>query len=123
MTRNDSLEYIHEHSRDYATEAWGKDGSGRGWVCPLCGSGSHGDGTGITTKDGVHFTCWAGCFTNADVIDIIGFIRNIPELDYEAKFEAARQEFGIEIDSSLRASTDDIESLKSFFLGFVNSFV
>ncbi len=116
MTRNDSLEYIHEHSRDYATEAWGKDGSGRGWVCPLCGSGSHGDGTGITTKDGVHFTCWAGCFTNADVIDIIGFIRNIPELDYEAKFEAARQEFGIEIDGSLRASTDDIESLKSFFL-------
>ena len=50
------------------------DKRGRGYVCPLCGSGNgrNGNGSGITTKDGVHFTCWAGCFTHCDILDIIG---------------------------------------------------
>lgn len=95
MTRDEALVYIREHSRDYATETWGRDRSGKGWICPLCGSGSGDKGTGITTKDGVHFTCWAGCFTNADVVDVIALVEHIPETDHTAKFEAARREFGI----------------------------
>ena len=102
MIRDEAREYIHEHSREYATEAWGKDKSGRGWVCPICGSGSGDKGTGITTKDGVHFTCWARCFTNADVIDIIGLIEHIPEADHVAKFEAARREFRLDVDEPER---------------------
>ena len=117
MTRDEALSYIHEHSWDYITETWGRDRNGKGWVCPLCGSGSHGEGTGITTKDGVHFTCWAGCFTNADVIDIVGLLRGIPQEDHEAKFEAARQEFGIVVDAPLiTAVTDEPESFEIFFL-------
>lgn len=96
MTRNEALEYIHEHTREYADEAWGRDKSGRGWVCPLCGSGSGDKGTGITTKDGIHFTCWAGCFQSADLIDIIGLVEHIPETDHGAKFEAARRAFGLD---------------------------
>ena len=114
MTRDEALEYIHEHSRDYATETWGRDRSGKGWVCPLCGSGSHNDGTGITTRDGVHFTCWAGCFTNVDMIDVIGLVQNIPELDHAAKFEAARREFGIAVDNPLEGEA--AKGLSLFFL-------
>ena len=108
MTRSETLEYIHEHSRAYADEVWGRDKSGKGWICPICGSGSgegkHGAGTGITVRpDGAHFTCWAaGCFTNADVIDIIGLIQHIPEADHKAKFEAARREFGLDVDEPAR---------------------
>ena len=49
-----------------------RDDSGKGYVCPICGSGTGKHGTGITTKDGKHYTCWAGCFSNCDIIDIIG---------------------------------------------------
>ena len=33
------------------------DKSGKGFICPICGSGSGKHGTGITTKDGIHYTC------------------------------------------------------------------
>ena len=49
-----------------------RDRNGKGYICPICGSGSGKNGTGITTKDGVHFTCWTGCFTHADIFDIVG---------------------------------------------------
>lgn len=64
------------------------------YVCPICGSGTGAKGTGITTKDGVHFTCWAGCFTNSDIIDIIGLEYGLA--DYNAKFERACTEYGID---------------------------
>ena len=102
MTKDEAREYIHEHSREYADEAWGKDKSGKGWICPICGSGSGDKGTGITTKDGVHFTCWAGCFQSADVIDVIGLIEHIPEADHAAKFEAVRREFRLDVDEPER---------------------
>ena len=54
-----------------AKELLQPDNSKQGFICPICGSGSGKKGTGITTKDGIHFTCWAGCFSNADIIDII----------------------------------------------------
>ncbi|MEE0930396.1 MAG: bifunctional DNA primase/helicase [Acutalibacteraceae bacterium] len=49
-----------------------KDKSGKGLICPICGSGTGKHGTGITTKDGIHWTCWTGCFTNMDIFGIIG---------------------------------------------------
>lgn len=93
MDREQAKQYIRMRSKDYLTP----DRSGKGWVCPVCGSGSGEDGTGITTKDGgIHFTCWVGCFTNADIIDIIGLEHNIP--DYASKLRAAAEAFGITID-------------------------
>ena len=96
MTRDEARDYMHEHG----TEIFERDKSGKGWICPICESGSGPHGTGITSKDGVHFTCWAGCFTNCDVIDIIGQIENITE--YPAKLEAAARRFGITIDGNKR---------------------
>lgn len=68
MTREEAKHQIQSSATQYLQ----RDRSGKGFICPICGSGSGSKGTGITTKDGVHFTCWAGCFTNSDIIDIIG---------------------------------------------------
>ena len=65
-----------------------------GYICPICGSGTGKKGTGITTKDGVHFTCWAGCFTNSDIIDIIGLEYGLT--NYNDKLERACTEYGID---------------------------
>lgn len=84
--------YIREHAEDYLT----KDTSKKGFICPICGSGSGSKGTGITTKDHIHFTCWAGgCFKNADIIDIIGLKYNC-STDAE-KFKKAYEEFRIDV--------------------------
>ena len=95
MTRNEAREYIVSHSTDVLQ----RDGRGKGWICPICGSGSgkKGKGTGIDSKDGGrHFTCWTGCYKNADIIDIIGLQQGLT--DYNSKLEAAAAEFGITID-------------------------
>lgn len=55
------------------TELLQKDKCGRGFICPLCGSGTGSKGTGMTTKDGTHYTCFA-CdgIHNDDIFEIIG---------------------------------------------------
>lgn len=92
MEKERAVQYIHQRSKDYLTP----DRSRKGFICPNCGSGSGPNGTGITTKDGIHFTCWAGCFTNADIIDIIGIERGIT--DYAGKLRAAAAAFGITVE-------------------------
>lgn len=74
MNRDEARQYILENSAGYF-EPDKASTSGRkhtGYVCPICGSGTGPNGTGITTQDGTHFTCWRGCFSNADIFDIIG---------------------------------------------------
>ena len=97
MNIDEAKEYIKSRARDYLTP----DRSGKGYICPVCGSGSGRNGTGITTKDGIRFTCWAGrsttCFSNSDIIDIIGIKEGIT--DYIGKVRAAARAFNITIDS------------------------
>lgn len=93
MTREQAKEEIISRSAEYFT----RDKSRHGYVCPICGSGSGKNGTGITTKDnGRHFTCWAGCFTSADIFEIIGLERNLQ--GFNEQFEAACREFNIHPD-------------------------
>jgi len=101
VNREQAKLYIQQRGKERLT----KDRSGKGFVCPICGSGSGTHGTGITTKDGVHFTCWAGCFTNADMIDIIGLERGLT--DYSSKLNAAAAEFGITVDSYHRSTPQE----------------
>jgi replicative DNA helicase len=68
------------------------------YVCPFCGSGSGKNGTGITSKDGIHYTCWAGCFTNCDIIDIIG--KREGATSFPEALRAAAAEYGIELDTA-----------------------
>ena len=96
MTRDEARTYVLEHSTEY----FERDKSGKGYICPICGSGSGKNGTGITTKDGRHFTCWRGCFTNADIFDIIGKREGIPEGDnyFSQRLERACEFFGITLE-------------------------
>lgn len=91
MISNTELkEYVKVHSSDYFRPA-----KTHGYICPICGSGSGSKGTGITTKDGIHYTCWAGCFTHADIIDIVGLQYHLNS--YIEKVNAAACELNIDV--------------------------
>ena len=100
MDREQAREYMVARSTAYLKP----DKSGKGFICPICGSGSGKNGTGITSKDNNrHFTCWAGCFTSADIIDIIGLVNGLT--DYNSKLQKAASEYGIVIESGHRTVT------------------
>ncbi len=69
----ENREYIVTHPEEYLTP----DNSGKGYLCPLCGSGSGRKGTGLTAIQGrgahKRFTCWSchGFKDGGDVLDII----------------------------------------------------
>lgn len=106
LNRDEAKDFIHNHSKEYCEKYFGKDKTGKGYICPICSSGSGKNGTGITTKDGERFTCWAGnCFTNADLIDIIGQQQGLT--DYNEKIKAAAEAFGIEIVNTPYSSASD----------------
>ena len=94
MTRDEAISYIREHGYEF----FKVDKSGKGYICPICGSGSGEHGTGITTKDGVHFTCWTDCFTNEDIFGILGVMHRC-ENDFNEQFKLACEAFRIDIDS------------------------
>lgn len=101
MNREEARQYIIDRSREYLS----RDKSGKGYICPICGSGGGRNGTGITTKDGVHFTCWRGCFTSADIIDIIGLQNGLT--DYNSKLQAAAAAFNIGVESYHRPTAQE----------------
>lgn len=98
MTHEEIKKYVRYHVEKYLKP----DGCGRGYICPICGSGSGKNGTGITTKDGVHYTCWAGCFSNIDILDIIGMQYGIT--DYLGKIEKASEIYGVTLESDYKPS-------------------
>lgn len=93
MTKDEARQSIIANAGSYLK----RDNSKKGYICPICGSGSGKKGTGITTKDKIHYTCWAGCYTNSDIIDIIGLENGLT--DYTDKFKKACEEFSIDYDS------------------------
>ena len=121
-------EQAREYMRTHATEILKPDRHGKGFICPICGSGKgegrKAAGTGITTKDGIHFTCWTGCFTNSDIIDIIGLQRGLNENDHVHKFEEALIVFGIEIENpnEYKDVREMSKEKSNFFLTGKNNF-
>lgn len=84
-----------------ALEELEKDKSGRGYICPICRSGTGSKGTGITTKDDVHFTCFAGqCFTNASWIDILAIKNGIDTKDTKEAISNACRIYNIELEEN-----------------------
>ena len=94
MKRNEAKTYILEN----ATRLLEKDKSGKGYICPLCNSGSGKNGTGITTQDNIHYTCWA-CneISNADIFDIVGLEYGLK--DYNEQLAKAGELLGITIEN------------------------
>ena len=123
-TREDIKRYIKERATDYFT----LDKSGKGYICPICGSGSGKNGTGITEnpKDKGHFTCWGGdCFRNADIFEIIGKQFNLT--DFNEIFNKACEIFGVTVNnftptinymaqnSKIQNKAVDVQNFTEFF--------
>ena len=94
-------ENIERRIRERATEYFKPDRSGKGYICPICGSGGGVNGTGITEnpKSRGHFTCWGGdCFKNADIFEIIG--KQFGLTDFNEIFNKACELFKISLDDN-----------------------
>ena len=123
MTYNQARDYIITHAAALLLQP---DGSGKGFICPICGSGSGKKGTGITTQDGIHYTCWAGCFKHSDIIDIIG--QKYGKTEYREKLEITCKEAGVVIDgdpymmvplkNQKRAKIEQYEKTRQDFTGY-----
>ena len=99
-----------ETLRDILTKEYLKPAKVDGYICPICGSGTGKKGTGITTKDGKHYTCWKGCFTNSDIIDIVAQVENIqPEYKFKVLFE------------KYNITPDYVKAIQDIFSGTDNS--
>ena len=107
MNVNEIKNEIHERSKYYLE----KDKSGKGYICPICGSGTGKNGTGITTKDNIHFTCWKGCYTSTDIIDIIGMQYGLNE--YKDKIEKACDLMGITINEQQTTNNTTAANIKN----------
>lgn len=82
-----------------------RDRSGKGYICPICGSGTGKNGTGITEnpKKRKHFTCWTGCFQNADIFDIIG--KEYGLNNYTEQFAKCTELLNIHVDETFKADS------------------
>ena len=113
MNSNELKETILANCADYFL----RDKKNKGYVCPICGSGSGRNGTGITTKDGIHFTCWVGCFTNKDIFDIVGLQYGLT--DFPGKFRKTAELFGLTLPAKEKKSAppqNDQTDFTDFFL-------
>ena len=97
MNREQARQTVYDRFRDELRP----DGKRRGYVCPICGSGTGPKGTGISENKNSpgHYTCWAGCFTSADAFDILAQKEGLPVGSAEA-MKAAYDRYGIVIDSA-----------------------
>ena len=109
MNYEEAKEYIVNNPGEWLT----RDGSGEGYVCPICGSGSGKSGTGLRqypgSKTGTHWHCFA-CGFHGDMVDFAGKVKYGVEpqgradvAGYRRAFEAAREAYGITVD---RTGTD-----------------
>lgn len=101
LSRDEALRHIHEHPETYLQRA-----RVEGYICPICGSGSGGKGTGIVpgTKNPARFTCFAGgCFKGADIPDIIA-IKDGLQPGSAAALQRAYDIYGITLENQPRAT-------------------
>lgn len=99
MTREQAKEYILEHATEYLKP----DGSGRGYICPICGSGTGPHGTGLQLGANKRtFTCFAGGCINGtsggDIFDVIGAEYGL--IDFRDQLNKAAELFRISIDGA-----------------------
>lgn len=87
-----------ETIRNQATNYFQKDRKGTGYICPICGSGSGKNGTGIRTKDGVHYKCFA-CDFYGDIIDFIAKENGVENADFNTKLQTACNVLNIDFES------------------------
>lgn len=95
MTYTEAKEYISMQEPTFLTP----DHSGKGYICPICGSGSGKHGTGITRKKGMkRFICWANhCTDKMDMFSLYGAYAGVDSFRDQLKDLCAY--YGITIDA------------------------
>lgn len=93
MTREEARQEIRRNWK----RIYPQDKKHKGIICPLCGSGSGKNGTGITEdpKRPGQLTCWAACGFKGDVIDLK---MRETGADYNTALSLLADELGISID-------------------------
>ena len=94
MDRQQAADFVRNNPDRYLRRAKRK-----GYICPLCGSGSGENGTGLTTKDKVHYKCWA-CGFSGDMIELIARERGIQDGGSAEAFKAAYEAYGLTVDNT-----------------------
>lgn len=90
------MAYVNSHPEEILQP----DGSGKGYICPKCGSGSGQKGTGLTCEPkksgaGYHLHCYA-CGFDGDAFDAIGEI--IGTTDYTRRARYAADQCGLQLE-------------------------
>ena len=100
MTREQALEYIKSNPAEILRPAK-KRGT---YICPLCKNGTGKTGDGMTTKDGIHYTCFK-ChdIENESIIDIIGKMYGLTE--NKDMIEKAYELYNIDIEKDIPKQT------------------
>ncbi len=115
MNIDEAKAYIEQHGTellepDNSSKHKARGAKGYGYICPICGSGSGPKGTGITEnpKSPNHFTCWAGCFKNASILDVISKRDGYDTQDYITQLRHICGLFNIKLDG-VRSKQDPRE--------------
>lgn len=96
LTRSQARDYIAGNPETILQ----RDGSGRGYICPLCMSGAGEHGTGLEVlRDQRHFSCFGNgqCFKNKDIFDIVGLKYGL--VAFPDKLKKAAELAGIELEN------------------------
>lgn len=98
--------YLHDHATEYKGLQKARVS---GYICPVCGSGSGKNGTGIEFKNG-RWKCYSGNHTgvdNGDIIDLIALEHGKPIGDtyFMDNLKEACREFNITLDNEDRNPT------------------
>jgi len=101
MELQEAINYIHDHSTDILEP----DNQSRnlskpkGYICPICGSGSGKNGTGITRdpKNKTHFKCFS-CGFYGDIVELIAQKDGLQGKNYIEQLRHVAKMLNVEID-------------------------
>ncbi len=98
MDRSEARDQLKENLTGYVESITQHSKGVNMYVCPLCGSGTGGNGTGaFSIKDGISWKCFS-CGQGGDIFDLIGKVEGLGE--YPEQLQRAGELFGISIDSN-----------------------
>lgn len=99
-------DYVNSHPGLYLK----RDNNGTGWICPICGNGSHkpdSKGLEYEKNDPTHFTCFSGgCVTHADMIEIIVKAEGLEILEFPEQLKRIAEICRLDADNLPTVSVD-----------------
>lgn len=96
MDIKNAIETINSRAKEYLQPA-----KKEGFICPICKNGSGENGTGLATRDGIHFTCFkCNEIKNSSLLDIIAKESGIDTANTLEAVKVASSKLGITLDYS-----------------------